>query len=135
MKKRHHRMIKLSLGLVSMSVGLAIFFSIFKESMVFYHTPSEIYSKKIPLNQEVRIGGFVKKGSLHKGHPNHFVLEDNHHEIPVKHNGILPTLFKENTTAVVMGCFKEGDIFHAKEVLAKHDEVYHPPRLKEQTQK
>jgi len=131
MKKSHRRLLRLSLGLLSLTAGIFIFFSIFKDTMVFYYTPSEVFLKKNLNGQTIRIGGTVKKGShqhdLSQG-PATFILEDTGHEIPVRYGGILPPLFKEDTTAVVKGSLQTDGAFLAEEVLAKHDENYQPPK-------
>ena len=59
-----------------------------------------------------------------------FVITDFHHDIAVYYKGIVPMLFKEESSAVVLGEFK-GGVFYAKEILAKHDENYIPKEILE----
>jgi cytochrome c-type biogenesis protein CcmE len=128
MKKSYRRLLTLGLGLLSVAAGLAIFFTLFKEAMVFYYTPSEVKSKSIQIGRPIRIGGVVKKGSqtiLPQG-GYVFTLEDKNHEILIRYKGLLPTLFKEGSAAVVKGSLQEDGTFLAAEVLAKHDENYRP---------
>ena len=47
--------------------------------------------------------------------------------IPVVYTGILPDLFKEGKGVVAQGKIGPDGVFHATEVLAKHDENYMPP--------
>ena len=47
--------------------------------------------------------------------------------MPVVYNGILPDLFKEGKGVVAQGQIGPDGMFHATEVLAKHDENYMPP--------
>lgn len=130
MKKKHQRLLKISLMLLSISAGLGLFFTLFKDAMVFYYTPSEI-PKNLGKNQTIRLGGIVKKGSHNQqGIRSTFILHDAKSQIAVVYEGILPSLFKEGTAAVVRGYFA-NDTFQAQEVLAKHDENYHPPNLKD----
>jgi cytochrome c-type biogenesis protein CcmE len=43
------------------------------------------------------------------------------------YTGILPDLFKEGKGVVAQGRIGPDGVFHATEVLAKHDENYMPP--------
>ena len=47
--------------------------------------------------------------------------------MPVIYKGILPDLFKEGKGVVAQGKLESDNVFHAEEVLAKHDENYMPP--------
>ena len=47
--------------------------------------------------------------------------------MPVVYKGILPDLFKEGKGVVAQGKLEADNVFHAEEVLAKHDENYMPP--------
>jgi cytochrome c-type biogenesis protein CcmE len=51
--------------------------------------------------------------------------------IPVVYRGILPDLFKEGKGVVAQGKLEGDGLFHATEVLAKHDENYMPPAAAE----
>jgi cytochrome c-type biogenesis protein CcmE len=44
------------------------------------------------------------------------------------YKGILPDLFKEGRGCVAQGKLGSDGVFHADEVLAKHDENYMPPQ-------
>jgi cytochrome c-type biogenesis protein CcmE len=55
-----------------------------------------------------------------------FVVTDTAKSVPVVYQGILPDLFKEGKGVVAQGQMK-GNVFEAREVLAKHDENYMPP--------
>ena len=47
--------------------------------------------------------------------------------MPVVYNGMLPDLFREGKGVVAQGTLGPDGVFHATEVLAKHDENYMPP--------
>ena len=47
-------------------------------------------------------------------------------QLALRYEGILPDLFKEGKGVVAQGQL-QGDVFIAREVLAKHDENYMPP--------
>ncbi len=59
-----------------------------------------------------------------------FLLTDNLAEVAVVYRGVLPALFAEGDQAVVIGTNGNKQIL-ATQVLAKHDENYRPPELKE----
>ncbi len=48
--------------------------------------------------------------------------------VQVRYRGILPGLFQENQMAIALGKINASKIFIAREVLAKHDENYRPPK-------
>jgi cytochrome c-type biogenesis protein CcmE len=47
----------------------------------------------------------------------------------VTYTGVVPDLFREGKGAVAQGEMRDG-VFVASEILAKHDENYMPPKLK-----
>ena len=51
--------------------------------------------------------------------------------VKVEYTGILPDLFREGQGIVAHGQLNEDGVFIADEVLAKHDENYMPPEVKE----
>jgi cytochrome c-type biogenesis protein CcmE len=100
----------------------------------FAYTPSEVFDKKAPLGRSFRIGGLVTDHSLKRdkgGLTVHFQLTDTVRSIPVVFTGPLPDLFKEGKGAVVDGTLEPDGVFHATEVLAKHNEVYQAPEVKD----
>jgi cytochrome c-type biogenesis protein CcmE len=56
-----------------------------------------------------------------------FTVTDTAASIPVVYKGILPDLFKEGRGCVAQGKIGTDGVFHAEQVLAKHDENYMPP--------
>lgn len=100
----------------------------------FSYTPSDVYSKKAPQGKSFRIGGLVLDHSVKResdGLTVRFELTDTVRSIPVLYKGILPDLFKEGKGAVAQGRLEDDGVFHADEVLAKHDENYMPPEAKQ----
>jgi cytochrome c-type biogenesis protein CcmE len=61
----------------------------------------------------------------------HFVVTDTAQSIPVVYTGILPDLFREGQGIVALGRLDAKGLFTADEVLAKHDENYMPPEVKQ----
>lgn len=100
----------------------------------FSYTPSDVFNKKAPQGKSFRMGGLVVDHSVKHdsdGLTVRFELTDTVRSIPVVFQGILPDLFKEGKGAVAQGRLEEDGIFHASEVLAKHDENYMPPEAKQ----
>ena len=89
-----------------------------------------VVAKEAPQGRPFRIGGLVESGSLRRV-PNsldvHFIVTDTAQRLPVVYNGMLPDLFKEGKGVVAQGSVGPDGVFHASEVLAKHDENYMPP--------
>ena len=59
-----------------------------------------------------------------------FAVTDTAQTVAVQYHGLLPDLFKEGKGVVAQGQL-QGDVFVAREVLAKHDENYMPPEAAE----
>ena len=60
-----------------------------------------------------------------------FVITDFKNEINVTYSGSVPNLFSEGKGVVAEGYLKDRSFFNAKKILAKHDENYMPPEVKE----
>ena len=60
-----------------------------------------------------------------------FKLTDFSKEVTVEYTGILPDLFREGQGIVANGKLNAQGVFIAEEVLAKHDENYMPPEVKQ----
>ena len=87
---------------------------------------AEIEKKKI------RIGGMVKKESiLVEEKELNFIVTDFKNEINVIYSGVIPNLFSEGKGVVAEGFLKDRNLFLATKILAKHDENYMPPEVKE----
>ena len=94
-----------------------------------YLTPTDVIESNYEMNNQFKLGGMVKEGSVKKTDLEvEFIVTDFNEEILIIYQGILPNLFKENSGVVASGSL-DGNIFKAKEILAKHDENYMPPEL------
>ena len=60
-----------------------------------------------------------------------FVITDFKNEINVSYSGAVPNLFEEGKGVVAEGFLKDRNFFIADKILAKHDENYMPPEVKE----
>ena len=96
-----------------------------------YLTPTDVIESNYEMNNQFKLGGMVKEGSVKKTDLKvEFIVTDFNEEILISYQGILPNLFKENSGVVASGSL-DGNIFKAKEILAKHDENYMPVKLEE----
>jgi len=114
--------------LIAAAAGLIL--SAFEESIVFFHSPTDIVEKQISQSQRLRLGGLVEEGSVEKQADAvvTFRVTDMANSVNVTYRGILPDLFREGQGVVTEGTYAAG-LFTADEVLAKHDENYMPPEV------
>jgi cytochrome c-type biogenesis protein CcmE len=123
MKPRQKRLAIVAGIAGAVAIAVALVLNAFQSNLVFFYSPSQVASQA----RTFRIGGMVEKGSLKReGTKASFVVTDTAKSILVRYEGILPDLFKEGKGVVAQGRL-EGDVFVAREVLAKHDENYMPP--------
>ena len=117
-------------GLAVLAVAAALVLNAFQSNLVFFFSPSQVVAKEAPLERAFRIGGMVESGSLKRqsdGLTVRFNVTDTAKTIPIVYTGILPDLFKEGKGVVAQGRLGPDGVFHATDVLAKHDENYMPP--------
>jgi cytochrome c-type biogenesis protein CcmE len=135
MKPRHKRLALAGGVLAALGVAAALVLNAFQSNLVFFYSPSQIASKEAPVSRTFRLGGLVEVGSVKRdGVRVNFVVTDTARTVPVRYDGILPDLFKEGKGIVAQGQL-QGDVFVAREVLAKHDENYMPPEAAEALKK
>ena len=122
------------LALILASVILIVFLVLqsLKENVVYFQSPSEIKSL-IELNKKkIRVGGMVKERSVFINSDEvNFIITDFKNEINVVYSGAVPNLFAEGKGVVAEGFLKDKNYFTATKILAKHDENYMPPEVKE----
>ena len=102
-------------------------------NILYFNTPTDIKLREdIEIEKLMRIGGMVKKDSIITNKKEiKFVITDYKNEIIVSYSGTVPNLFSEDKGVVAEGRLKDKSFFIAKRILAKHDENYMPPELKE----
>ena len=128
MKRRHRRIAFIVVGLAALGLAAYLAASAFRNNLVFFFSPTQVAAKEAPVGRTFRIGGLVQEGTLKRDGLNvQFTVTDTAASIPVKYNGILPDLFKEGRGCVAQGKIGADGVFHADQVLAKHDENYMPP--------
>ena len=130
MKPRHRRFAWIAAGVAVLGLAVALVLNAFQSNLVFFFSPSQVVAKEAPQGRPFRIGGLVEAGTLVRV-PNSldvkFIVTDTVQRLPVTYNGMLPDLFKEGKGVVAQGSVGPDGVFHATEVLAKHDENYMPP--------
>ena len=116
-------------------VALIVFFILksLEDNVVYFFSPTEIYNKSdISFNKKIRVGGLVKIGSIDKKENTvNFIITDLKNEIVVSYTGLVPNLFSEGKGVVAEGKLNDKKYFVADKILAKHDENYMPPEVKE----
>lgn len=116
--------------LVGGAIGLMLF--ALKQNINLFYTPTQLQSAEVKFNQSIRLGGYVKKGSVNydvSGKQVTFVVTDRTNELMVHYQGVLPNLFREGQVVVVTGKLAGNKTLSAEQVLAKHDEKYMPRPL------
>ena len=124
----------LFLALILSSVMLTVFLVLqsLKENVVFFQSPSEIKSLIELDKKKIRVGGMVKEKSIFiNSNEVNFIITDFRNEINVIYSGAVPNLFAEGKGVVAEGFLKDKNYFTATKILAKHDENYMPPEVKE----
>jgi cytochrome c-type biogenesis protein CcmE len=131
-KKVKLRFVFLALILASVILTIFLVLQSLKENIVYFQSPSEIKSL-IELNKKkIRVGGMVKEQSIFIDSDKvNFVITDFKNEINVVYSGAVPNLFAEGKGVVAEGFLKDKNYFTATKILAKHDENYMPPEVKE----
>ena len=103
-----------------------------EENVVYFQSPSEIKALSELDKKKIRVGGMVKKNSISINSSElKFVITDFKNEINVTYTGAIPNLFEEGKGVVAEGVLNDRNFFSASKILAKHDENYMPPEVKE----
>ena len=103
-----------------------------EENVVYFQSPSEIKALSELDRKKIRVGGMVKKDSISINSSElKFVITDFKNEINVTYTGAIPNLFEEGKGVVAEGVLNDRNFFSASKILAKHDENYMPPEVKQ----
>ena len=131
-KKVKLRFLFLILILFSVILSIFLILQSLKENVIYFQSPSEIKSLVELDKKKIRVGGMVKEQSISINSDEiNFVITDFKNEINVTFSGALPNLFAEGKGVVAEGFLKDRNYFSATKILAKHDENYMPPEVKE----
>ena len=131
MTRKQKRGMLIGGGVATLTLAAILVMFALKDSVVFFHTPSDILEKKVAAGERIRLGGLVAMGSVVRGEGTtvSFKVTDTLKEIPVTYTGVLPDLFREGQGVVAEGKLDAAGSFAADSVLAKHDENYMPPEV------
>jgi cytochrome c-type biogenesis protein CcmE len=131
MTRKQRRLVLIGGSLGVLAVAVALMLNAFRDSIVFFSSPTDIMEKHVAAGTRVRLGGLVKTGSLVRGKDMdiHFEVTDGKSELPVAYQGVLPDLFREGQGVVAEGALNRSGVFEADTILAKHDATYMPKEV------
>ena len=126
------RFLFIFLILITLILTVFLILKSLEDNVVYFQSPSEIKVLSELDNKKIRVGGMVKKSSiLITADEVKFIITDFKNEINVSYSGAIPNLFEEGKGVVAEGFLKDRNFFSATKILAKHDENYMPPEVKE----
>tara|TARA_Y100000741_G_scaffold64784_1_gene46451 strand:+ start:288 stop:707 length:420 start_codon:yes stop_codon:yes gene_type:complete len=118
--------------LITLSLSVFLILKSLEENIVYFQSPSEIKVLSEVGKKKIRVGGMVKVDSIFiEAKEIKFIITDFKNEINVTYSGAVPNLFTEGKGVVAEGYLKDKNFFLATKILAKHDENYMPPEVKE----
>ena len=122
----------ITLILITLTLSIYLILKSLEENVIYFKSPSEIQNIAEFEKKKIRIGGMVKKNSiLMNNNEINFIITDFKNEINVVYSGAVPNLFQEGKGVVAEGYLKDRNFFLATKILAKHDENYMPPEVKQ----
>ena len=132
-KKVKLRFLFLSLILIVLILSVYLVLKSLEDNVVYFISPTEIKEiGEIDYTKKYRVGGMVKKNSVSMNSDQvSFTITDFKNEINVKFAGVIPNLFSEEKGVVAEGFLKDRNFLEASKILAKHDENYMPPEVRE----
>ena len=93
-------------------------------NLVYFHTPTELYTEVAPSSDRLRLGGQVVAGTVQEsGELLLLTVTDGREALPVAHSGVIPQLFAEGQGVIVEGTW-DGETFRSDTMLIRHDEQY-----------
>jgi cytochrome c-type biogenesis protein CcmE len=132
MTRKRRRLYAVLAGMATLGLAAFLVLNAFSDNLVFFYSPSDLATKKVPVERQMRIGGLVENGSLARqgdGKTIAFRVTDGSATVAVTYAGSLPDLFREGQGVVAEGVMRADGTFRASSVLAKHDERYMPPEV------
>ena len=132
LKKVKKRASLLAIFLFISVISIFLILNALNENILYFNSPSDIKSNPdINFDKKIRVGGMVKKNTLKISDQEiRFMITDFKNEIRVSFKGTVPNLFAEGKGVVAEGKLQDKKFFVAERILAKHDENYMPPELK-----
>ena len=131
-KKVKLRALFLFLSILSAILIIFLVLKSLEENVVYFLSPTDIKNLNEATAEKIRVGGMVKEKSINVNQSEvNFVITDFKNELIVNYNGSVPNLFEEGKGVVAEGFLKDRNFLTAVKILAKHDENYMPPEVKE----
>ena len=131
-KKVKLRILFLLAIILSAILSVFLILKSLEKDVVFFLSPTDVKVLKTIDTKKIRVGGMVKDKSISISSDKiNFVITDFKNEISVSYSGSVPNLFAENKGVVAEGFLEDRNYFKAVKILAKHDENYMPPEVKE----
>ena len=136
-KKVKKRASLLAITLLVSVVGIFFVLQSLNKNILYFKSPTDIKNNQnINFDRKIRVGGMVKKNSLIiKEEEIKFIITDFNNELNISFSGTVPNLFSEEKGVVAEGKLQDKTFFIADRILAKHDENYMPPELKDMMKK
>jgi cytochrome c-type biogenesis protein CcmE len=131
MTRRQRRLVLIGGSLSVLAVAVGLMLNAFRDSIVFFNSPSDVLERHVGAGTRIRLGGLVETGSLVQagGLRIRFEVTDGKNEIPVTYEGVVPDLFREGQGVVAEGELDSSGTFVADTILAKHDATYMPKEV------
>jgi|TARA_B110000211_G_scaffold62116_1_gene70587 cytochrome c-type biogenesis protein CcmE len=131
-KKAKKRASLLTVLLLVSVIAIFLVLKVLDENILYFKSPTEIKaSQDIDFTKKLRVGGMVKKNSVIISEEEiKFIITDYKNELKISYSGTVPNLFSEEKGVVAEGILQDKNFFIADRILAKHDENYMPPELK-----
>ena len=136
-KKVKKRASLLAITLIISVIGIFFILQSLNKNILYFKSPTDIKkNQNINFDKKIRVGGMVKKNSLIiKEEEIKFIITDFNNELNISFSGTVPNLFSEEKGVVAEGKLQDKTFFIADRILAKHDENYMPPELKDMMKK
>ena len=136
-KKVKKRASLLAITLLISVIGIFFILQSLNNNILYFKSPTDIkINQNINFDKKIRVGGMVKKNSLIiKEEEIKFIITDFNNELNISFSGTVPNLFLEEKGVVAEGKLQDKTFFIADRILAKHDENYMPPELKDMMKK
>ena len=136
-KKVKKRASLLVIFLLTSVIGIFLILNALNKNILYFKSPTDIKNNQnINFDKKIRVGGMVKKNSLIiKEEEIKFIITDFNNELNISFSGTVPNLFSEEKGVVAEGKLQDKTFFIADRILAKHDENYMPPELKDMMKK
>ena len=131
-KKVKLRLLFLLALVLSVILSVYLILKSLEKDVVFFLSPTDIKNLEEIDTKKIRVGGMVKnKSIIINSEKINFIVTDFKNEINVSYSGSIPNLFSENKGVVAEGFLQDKNYLRAVKILAKHDENYMPPEVKE----